>query len=211
MTESGPEFGEDLCRRFIAATAGRATPEQLLRALDLAAHGSAALELGCGAGDDTAAMLERGFAVTVVDEQAAALDATRTRTAGVGAGPDLVRARSDAFSFEPDRFDLVHARYSIPFCPADAFPRVWAGIRRTLRPGGVFAGQLFGPNDTFVTERGPDRITAHTRSDAVALLDGLEVIELKEEEEDGTTSTGRAKHWHVHHILARRPGPGGQG
>jgi hypothetical protein len=46
----------------------------------------------------------------------------------------------------------------------------------------------------------------HTRPEAEALLSDLEIIEFTEEDADGHVADGSPKHWHVFHILARRPG-----
>ncbi|QDW62231.1 hypothetical protein [Oerskovia sp. KBS0722] len=43
-----------------------------------------------------------------------------------------------------------------------------------------------------------------TRPAAEALLDGLDVIAFREEDEDGESFSG-PKHWHVFDVLARAP------
>ncbi len=43
------------------------------------------------------------------------------------------------------------------------------------------------------------------RDEALALLDGLELEMFEEEEADGVTPRGNAKHWHIFHIVARKP------
>ena len=37
------------------------------------------------------------------------------------------------------------------------------------------------------------------------MLDGLELEMFEEEEDDGVTPRGNAKHWHIFHIVARKP------
>jgi tellurite methyltransferase len=44
------------------------------------------------------------------------------------------------------------------------------------------------------------------RDEALALLDGFELEMFEEEEADGVTPRGNAKHWHIFHIVARKPG-----
>jgi len=78
-------------------------------------------------------------------------------------------------------------------------------LKAALAPGGVFAGQFFGVHDEYNnTER---VMTFLTRAEAEDLLSDLEVIELTEEDADGHKADGSPKHWHVFHILARRPSP----
>ncbi|MGO4664391.1 hypothetical protein AB4Z14_21225 [Terrabacter sp. 2TAF16] len=47
-------------------------------------------------------------------------------------------------------------------------------------------------------------MTFLTRSQMAELLQGLDLLPLDEEDEDGHAFTG-PKHWHVFHVLARQP------
>jgi len=42
------------------------------------------------------------------------------------------------------------------------------------------------------------------RTEAEAMLDGLDVEMFEEEEADGVTPRGKAKHWHIFHVVARK-------
>jgi hypothetical protein len=44
----------------------------------------------------------------------------------------------------------------------------------------------------------------HSIEDTLRLLDGFDVIELAENERDGSTKLGAPKHWHVIRMLARK-------
>jgi tellurite methyltransferase len=96
--------------------------------------------------------------------------------------------------------DLVFASFSLPFCPREAFPDLWARIRASLRPAGRFAGELFGDRDTWASD---PAMTFQDERAARALFDGLEVASFVEEDEDGESFEG-PKHWHVFHVIAKR-------
>jgi hypothetical protein len=98
--------------------------------------------------------------------------------------------------------DLVNASFALPLCPPDRFAALWARIVGSLKPGGRFTGQLYGPRDSWY---GRDGMTFVDRAAVAALLDGLETEMLDEEEDDSTTPRGEAKHWHIFHIVARKP------
>ena len=98
--------------------------------------------------------------------------------------------------------DLVNASFSLPFCPPRAFPRLWDRVVRSLRPCGRFSGHLFGDRDGWADE---PEMTFLTRAEVEALLDPLAVERLDEVEEDGTTARGAKKHWHLFHVVARKP------
>jgi tellurite methyltransferase len=206
MSGTETEFDESRCRRFIEATRGRETPELLLRAMELVPTGHA-LELGCGAGDDAMTLLQRGYRVTVVDEKQSAIDAVNERVTAKELRTRLAvhHLPFERFEFEVRSYDLIQARFSIPFVAPAAFPTVWTGVLRGLRAGGVFTGQLFGPRDSFATDPDRDRIIAFSRSEVDVLLRELTVHHLEEVEKDGHTAIGTPKHWHVFHILAQRP------
>jgi hypothetical protein len=100
------------------------------------------------------------------------------------------------------RAHLIHAGYSLPFCAPGDFPGVWAGIRRALAQGGIFAGQLLGERDSWAGMRASTSF--QTAAEVSDLLSGLEILRLDEAERDGQAISG-PKHWHVYNILARQP------
>jgi len=74
-------------------------------------------------------------------------------------------------------------------------------IREALPSGGRFSGQWYGPRDSWVERPG---MTFLSRDEALALLQGLELEMFEEEESDGVTPRGNAKHWHIFHIVAKK-------
>lgn len=96
---------------------------------------------------------------------------------------------------------LVNASYSLPFCAPDGFAEMWSRVSAAILPGGRFAGQIFGDRDEW---RDNPELTFHTRAEAEALFDGFELEEFTELDENGTTSMGEAKHWHVFTVIARK-------
>jgi len=142
-----------------------------------------------------------GVPVRAVDGEPEALRRLAERTPAEHAGRlhihHLAYAEVDAL---PDA-DLIHSSYALPYCAPEHFPTVWSAVRAALRPGAVLACQLFGPHDTSF---GDAEMTFHSADQARALLDGLEIVHWDEEDADGTAYTG-PKHWHVFHVVARRP------
>lgn len=171
---------------------------RLVRAVSLLGHAGEALDLGCGGGRDTRYLVAQGFEVTAVDSEAASLaalaDLPRERL-------HLVQSTFEDFSFMS--YDLINAHFALPFTQKAQFSAVFARLKATLKPGGVFVGQFFGINDTWNTPE--TTMTFLTQEQAHAELAGLEIVEFEEEDQDGTTARGEAKHWHVYHIVARQP------
>ncbi|MDZ7701983.1 MAG: class I SAM-dependent methyltransferase [Halobacteriales archaeon] len=158
-----------------------------------------AIDVGFGAGNETRALLRRGWAVTAIDAEPAAAEILRER---VGDHPDLriVTASFAAATYPTASF--VYAGYSLPFGDPGSFDAVWAQITDALRPGGVFCGQLFGDRDEWADRAD---MTVHTRSAVDALLEELAVVELEEVEGRMGTATGEEKYWHYYDVIARKP------
>jgi SAM-dependent methyltransferase len=97
--------------------------------------------------------------------------------------------------------DLIYASFSLPFCSPDRFPALWRGIRRALRPGGHFAGQLFGDRDEWHGQRS---LTFHDPRAVRSLTRGYRVELLRETVEDGRSFEG-PKHWHFYDLILERP------
>lgn len=176
----------------------------LLQALDaFAAEGVAAahaVDLGCGIGRDTLELLRRGWTVAAVDQEAGALTRLLAEAAARSLpAPEIVRARFEETSLPPCR--LVNSSFALFFCAPDAFTGLWSRIREALTPGGRFAGQLLGPNDSWVARTG---ITVHDRAALDALLAGYAVERLEREATDAVTPRGEAKRWDIWHLVLRR-------
>lgn len=176
---------------------------RLVRAVSLLERSGEALDLGCGAGRDTRYLLEQGFSVTAVDRETASLATLADLSTN---HLRLVQSAFEDFIFE--QYDLINAHFALPFTRKELFPIVFARLKAALKPGGIFAGQFFGIHDTWNTS--DNYMTFFTREEAHSQLAGLELVEFEEEDQDGATADGTPKHWHVFHIIARKPEHGDQ-
>ncbi len=186
---------------YYAATRKGGPRQTLLAALEkFGAHAGLALDLGCGTGRDTIELLRRGWRVLAVDAEAEAIAGLRARSEAAAAGARLETqfARFEAIALPA--CDLVNSSFALPLCGPTAFPAVWQRIRDALSPGGRIACQLFGPRDSFAERSDPPAI--HDRASVNALLAGMSVEMLEEEETDSVTPRGQNKHWHLFHVVA---------
>ncbi|HTP54924.1 MAG TPA: class I SAM-dependent methyltransferase [Thermoplasmata archaeon] len=191
---------------FYRWTAKRPPRELLLRTLDhIQWEGTprrtrTAIDLGSGAGNDTLELLRRGWRVLSIDQQPAALDFL-TRRVPSRHGPNLTMLAAPMEGLTVPTSDLVYASFSLPFCAPPKFPALWAGIRRSLRPGGHFAGQLFGDQDEWAGAR---PMTFHSMRQVRALTRGYRVELLRETVEEGRSFEG-PKHWHYFDLILEKP------
>jgi tellurite methyltransferase len=186
-------------------TAARPPRELLLRALDHVdwegkpRRKRTAVDLGFGAGTDTLELLRRGWRVVAIDQEPAALEFLARRVPRAQR-KSLTIQRSSMEELSLPSADLVYAAFSLPFCRASAFPRLWTTIRRALRPGGHFAGQLFGDRDEWAGRR---PMTFQTLRQVRALTRGYRVEMLRETEEEGQAFEG-PKHWHYFDLILEK-------
>lgn len=165
-----------------------------------------AVDLGCGSGQDAAAILQRGWRLWATDDNAEGLRRLQARPVcaeAIAVGRLSVhRSAFEAVSIPAA--SLVNASFSLPFCPPDAFPALWAKIDAALAaggPGARFSGQFFGDRDGWATLE--DR-THLTRAETLALFDQYVLEHFEEEDRPSKQAGDTHKHWHVFHVVARK-------
>ena len=136
---------------YNAAQAERPVRSLCLDAMALAGPGNGrqAIDLGCGAGKETLAMLADGWRVHAVDS----LPDTRERLLGIAPADADGRLSIEMRAFQDlralPRADLIFAGYSLPFIHPDKFGGFWAVMLGALRREGVVAVNLFGDRDSW--------------------------------------------------------------
>lgn len=160
-----------------------------------------AIDLGCGVGHAVKWLAEKGWSVVAVDGHEMAIEIVQSRLSEDQETRVETRLSmlEDAV-IEPGRYDLVIAAYSLFFIESkERLGEVWERILNGLKQGGLFLFELLGPRDDWA-----DQLLTHSREELEALLTGWEVLHMEEAEQDGHTSQGIAKHWHVYHVIARK-------
>jgi SAM-dependent methyltransferase len=162
-----------------------------------------AIDLGCGDGSETRALLARGWTVFAVDNAPEAIARLRASLTPETAAR-LMTLVGRFHEVELPTADFVYAGLSLPFSAPAEFADVWQAVTQALRVGGLFAGHFFGPHDSWAAT--PD-MTFQTREALETLFAGFDVHLLREQDEDGPAVSG-PKHWHVFHVMATKRLPG---
>jgi tellurite methyltransferase len=168
----------------------------LVEALQYVENKNVALDLGAGSGVDTAYLLSEGFKVTAVDSSPKSQEMIEPMERAT-----FVLSKFADFKFAGTSYDLVNAQFALPFNPKDSFEDLIQNIKKSLRTGGVFTGQFFGPNDQWNT---PDaKLTFTSPDEAKKHLEGMEILKFEDKEYEGQTALQGPKHWHVINFIAK--------
>ncbi len=157
-----------------------------------------AVDLGCGAGNETVYMLKKGVKVTAIDRQLNReyiLDRINEEQK-----KNVSFIESDFINVEIPSTQLVAAFFSIPFCEPDYFDTLWKKIYDAIEPNGYFVGQLFGDRDGW-----KDKVDINTFEieKAKEYLEIYDVLYFKEIEYVRERDN---KKWHFYNIIAQKHG-----
>jgi tellurite methyltransferase len=173
---------------------------------ELAPHlppGGLAIDLGCGTGPGTFFLLEHGLDVVAQDGEGEAIDALAKK---LEERPEfsqrvaLIHASFGDLALPEATYDVALAVFSIFFAPPAEFERLWPRIVGTIRPNGIFAGQLLGAEDEWASFG----LARHRREEIDRLLEPFDRLHFEEVRRPGKDVFGRDKHWHLFHIVARK-------
>lgn len=159
-----------------------------------------AIELGCGAGNDTVALIKRGWHVTAIDSQNTQNYITSRLTEKEQ--KNLTFIQDDFTKTELSPCTLVVANYSLPFCHPSKFKNLWKKITNCIFPYGYFVGCFFGINDQWNKENKP--MTFHTKDEVLNLFKDFEILHFKEMDEDAVGGNNKMKHWHVFFVIGKK-------
>lgn len=162
-----------------------------------AGRGRTAIELGSGVGIEAQALAEAGWQVHTFDGDPSVVTAMKE----LSERWPIVHTTADLAGIESlPSAELVFSSVGLPFVPRQAFPGLWKAIGEALQPGAVLAVDFFGDRDEWA--HGPG--TYLCREEVDALLCDFDVVDLREQEFDGSAYSG-PKHWHLFTVLARSP------
>ena len=191
---------ENNWQKYYLLTKNSQPSKLLAKAISFVAERDLALDLGAGGLGDSRFLIDEGFKkVIAVDREEIPFEIVNEFSKN---NFKLIHCSFEQFNFSKHKYDLINARYSLPFNNPGSFDTVWRRIYASLNRNGIFIGQFFGIRDEWYLAK--INMTFHTREKIVKLLVGLEILEMVEEEKEGFLANGKPKHWHTFHVIARR-------
>ncbi|CAI3155087.1 tRNA (cmo5U34)-methyltransferase [Acinetobacter oleivorans] len=160
-----------------------------------------AIDCGCGAGNESAYLLSKGFNVHAFD---ISIDAQKVCAERF---KDESRFSFYHESFEDFNFpsaSLIIASSSLFFCDPSYFDRVIKRIINALSEGGILVVDLLGTQDEWVI-REPTKFIGFTYQDIVDLfLYDFNLLFHKEMNENLPLLNGFIKSWHLHMLILQK-------
>lgn len=154
--------------------------------------GQTALAVADGEGRNGAWLAEQGLDVTSFDFSPVALEKARTLASKRGVKLTTRLAEAAAWEWKPERFDVVVAIF-IQFAGPNLRDAIFAGICRTLVPGGLLLLQGYRPEQLAYGRGGPSCAeNMYTSRLLRSSFNGFEILKL--EEHDSMTSEGKGHH-----------------
>lgn len=159
-----------------------------------------AIELGCGAGNDTVYLIKNNWNVLAIDKED--VEARIAKRLNKEELEKFRFQRQDFESIELEKCNLIVANYCLPFCNKYKFEELWYKIKFSILDKGYFVGNFFGLNDSWNGAK-PEMVFL-SREKVIDLFKDFEIIVFKEIEKDALTGLGKMKHWHIFNVIAKK-------
>ncbi len=159
-----------------------------------------AIDIGCGAGNDTVYLIKNGWSVTSIDKEN-----VEERISKRLSSDEMKRFEFQKRNFENmqlEKADLIVANYSLSFCYKQEFDEMWKTIKKNIYKDGYFVGDFFGINDSW--NKAESNMTFFTKEQVLKLFDEFDIIKFNEVEKDDLTGLGNMKHWHIFNVIAKK-------
>lgn len=163
-------------------------------------HSSNAIELGCGAGNDTVYLIKNNWNVLAIDKED--VKERITKRLNKEEREKFIFQKQNFESLELGKSNLIVANYCLPFCNKNNFKDLWNKINDSILKGGYFVGNFFGDKDEWRNTK--EKLIFLTKEHVIDLFKGFEIIKFEEGEKDAITGVGEMKHWHIFDVIAKK-------
>ena len=185
-------------KKFYKKMEGAGPRPLLIKAFEFIQHsnkGGKAYDLGCGVGQDTFALVEKGFEVKAVDLSPDAFDFMDKEN---GKNEYVEQIVSSLEELNIQTCDFINASLVLPFIKSEKFDHVLHKIKNSLNDRGLFVGNFFGPKDDWSSH-----LVTKTMDEVKKYFEDFDILFLNEFEDDRPSASGPRKHWHIIEIVAR--------
>ena len=191
---------DERIQKYYKNTEGKEPHENLQRFLNMKINPGKAIDIGCGAGRDTIALIKNGWTVTAIDGRNTEQMISKSLTED-----ELKRFNFERQEFENlklEKSNLVVANFSLPFCNKNYFNEAWNRIKNSILQDGYFVGNFFGKRDEW--KKTKPNLIYFSKDEVLNLFNDFDIISFEEIERDGITGEGKQKYWHLFNVMAKK-------
>ena len=163
--------------------------------LDNNLKGKNAIDMGCGAGNDTVFLLEKGFEVTAIDSEPQVKEVLSRRAENQ---QNLNVVIDDFSKVKLLKADLINANYSLFFVKKD-FNEMLKNVLKSINKNGYFVGNFLGKEDDWNKSK-----TTLDKDELLNYFSKFKIVYYSEEKYYKDTLTKKNKFWHVYNIIAQK-------
>lgn len=172
---------------------------------DLFAPAQTALCVADGEGRNSVWLTSQGLSVTAFDASNVGIAKARRLADQKGVAVDYRLADIEDWVWSADRFDVVAAIF-IQFASPDLRTKIFAGMKRTVRPGGLIVMQGYRPKQIEYGTGGPDRAEQlYTRELLEGSFSDFEIVKLTEHDTEIREGGGHAGMSALIDLIVRKP------
>lgn len=157
--------------------------------------GNTAIDIGCGAGNDTIHLLNNGFKVTAIDNESQVKELFQNR---IEDDKNLEIIIDDFSKVQLHKADLIFANFSLFFVKKD-FNLFLENVIKSINKKGFFVGNFLGPEDDWKKSK-----AIVEKEELLNYFSDFKIMYFSEEKYYKDTITKKNKFWHVYTIMAQR-------
>lgn len=154
-----------------------------------------AIDLGCGAGNDTMLLLEKGFNVTAIDSEPQVKEILLKRAQNE---QNLNVVTGDFSKVQLQKADLINANFSLFFVRKD-FDSFIKNVLQSINKNGYFVGNFLGKEDDWKKSK-----TTVEKDELFNYFSKFKILYFSEEKYYKDVLTKKNKFWHVYNIIAKK-------
>lgn len=159
-------------------------------------QGNTAIDLGCGAGNDTEFLISKGFEVTAIDNNEQVKSILESRNLN---SEKLKIILGDFSKIELPKADLVNANFSMHYVKENFDEFIVNLLQNVINPKGVFIGNFLGKEDEW-----KETFTTVEKEKLLDYFNGYNILYFSEEKYYQDTARKKNKYWHVYTIIAQK-------
>lgn len=157
--------------------------------------GNTAIDLGCGAGNDTEFLISKGFKVTAIDREKEVKDILESKNLD----KDNLNILIDDFSkVDFLKADLILANMSL-FFVTENFGLFLKNLLEKVNGKGFFVANFLGKEDDWNGKR-----TTLEKEELLGYFKNFEINYFSEEKYYKDTALGKNKFWHLYTVIAQK-------